>query len=178
MLIAAVFAVPLAFAAWMYYSGSDLAPVSGSNKGALLLPIATLSDEFAIVEIRKTEPDQWLMLYANAKPCEDDCAEALVRLRQTRLMLGKEMPRVSRVFLHGESAPDTVDLDQQHPGLITIKNGGLTALLEEKRPTGLQAGGSYLIDPLDNLVMYFPPGLDPKDVVGDIKHLLRLSHIG
>ena len=42
----------------------------------------------------------------------------------------------------------------------------------------LQAGGCYLIDPLGNLVMYFLPGLNPKDMVADIKHLLKLSHIG
>jgi hypothetical protein len=39
-------------------------------------------------------------------------------------------------------------------------------------------GGVYLIDPLGNLVMYFPPDLDPKDAVRDIKHLLKLSNIG
>jgi hypothetical protein len=50
--------------------------------------------------------------------------------------------------------------------------------LEQKRPKEQRPGGCYLIDPLGNLVMYFPPDLDPKEMVGDIKHLLRLSHIG
>ncbi len=93
-------------------------------------------------------------------------------------MLGKDMPRVVRVFLHGDSAPDTVSLAQQHAGPITISDKDLGALLEEKRSAELQAGGCYLIDPLGNLVMYFLPGLNPKDMVADIKHLLKLSHIG
>ena len=117
-------------------------------------------------------------MYANLAQCDDACRNALVRLRQSRLMLGKDMPRVVRVFLHGDSGPDTVSLAQQHAGLITISDKDLGALLEEKRPAELQAGGCYLIDPLGNLVMYFLPGLNPKDMVADIKHLLKLSHIG
>ena len=176
--IAAVFAVPLALAAWMYYFDSSLAPVSGTNKGALLLPIVSLSDELPQSEIHNIRSNQWLMLYANAYFCDEECDHALVRLRQSRLMLGKDMRRVERVFLHGDSLPDTVTLEEQHAGLITMTDKDLNVLLEKKRPAELQRGGCYLIDPLGNLVMYFPPDLDPKEMVGDIKHLLKLSHIG
>jgi hypothetical protein len=34
------------------------------------------------------------------------------------------------------------------------------------------------VDPLGNLVMYFPPDLDLRDMVEDIQHLLDLSRIG
>ena len=88
------------------------------------------------------------------------------------------MGRVQRVFLHGASLPDTVFLADEHPGLITIIDSELDALLENKRPEELPAGGYYLIDPLGNIVMYFRPDLDPADMVDDIKHLLRLSRIG
>ncbi len=175
--VAAVFAVPLALAAWMYYFDS-MVPDSATNKGALLLPTLSLRDELPQSELHNEQSDQWLMLYAGSAECGDDCDKALVRLRQSRLMLGKDMRRVGRVFLRGESAPDTVDISEQHVGLITISDKDLIRLLEEKRPKELQQGGCYLIDPLGNLVMYFPPDLDPKEMVGDIKHLLKLSHIG
>jgi hypothetical protein len=178
LLIAAVFAVPLALAAWMYYFDDSLVPESGSNKGALLLPIVSLDDQLPQSQIHSIAPKQWLLLYANDYDCGGDCEQALQRLRQSRLMLGKDMPRVTRVFLHGDSVPDTVLLNEQHAGLISMIDKDLTVLLEEKRPTELPAGGCYLIDPLGNLVMYFPPNLDPKEMVGDIKHLLKLSHIG
>jgi len=178
LLIAAVFAVPLALAAWMYYFDHSLVPESGSNKGALLLPIASLGDQLPQSQIVTIAPKQWLLLYLNNYACGDDCEQALLRLRQSRLMLGKDMQRVARVFLHGDSVPDTVLLNRQHAGLITMTDNDLAVLLEEKRPAELLAGGCYLIDPLGNLVMYFPPNLDPKEMVGDIKHLLKLSHIG
>jgi hypothetical protein len=71
-----------------------------------------------------------------------------------------------------------VFLADEHPGLITIEDSALEALLNNKRPVDLPAGGYYLVDPLGNLVMYFRPDLDPSDMVDDIKHLLRLSRIG
>lgn len=175
--VAAVFAVPLALAAWMYYFDS-MVPGSTTNKGALLLPTLSLRDELPHSELHNKQSNQWLMLYVGSAECADDCDKALVRLRQSRLMLGKDMQRVGRVFLRSESAADTVDIDKQHAGLITISDKGLARLLEESRPKELQLGGYYLIDPLGNLVMYFPPDLDPKEMVGDIKHLLKLSHIG
>jgi len=93
-------------------------------------------------------------------------------------MLGKEMGRLLRVFLHGESSPDTVMLADKHAGLIALRDDRLLALLQNKKPEVLAAGGYFLMDPLGNLVMYFEPGINPGDMVADIKHLLKLSRIG
>jgi hypothetical protein len=71
-----------------------------------------------------------------------------------------------------------VFLEGEHPGLKTISDKGLEELLDKKRPQDQVPGGIYLVDPLANLVMYFPPDLEPRDIVDDIKHLLRLSRIG
>jgi hypothetical protein len=176
--IAAVFTVPLALAAWMYYFDASLVPTSATNKGILLLPIVSLRDELADSALHDAQSKQWLMLYASRGRCADECDQALLRLRQSRLMLGKDMQRVGRVLLRSESTPDTVTVSEQYAGVIIISDKGLMQLLEEKRPKELRRGGCYLIDPLGNLVMYFPPDLDPKEMVGDIKHLLKLSHIG
>ena len=93
-------------------------------------------------------------------------------------MLGKDMDRLVRVFLHGDSAPDTVFLADEHVGLITLRDSGFSDLLKNNKPAELSAGGYYLVDPLGNLVMYFRPDIGPGDMVEDIKHLLELSRIG
>lgn len=176
-IIALVFFGPLILATWMYMTGR-LAPAGGTNHGALLQPVVNL--EGVLPEWPALAPAQgrWLMLYANDSACDDGCRNALFRLRQTHLMIGKDMDRVARVFLHGDVLPDTVFLAEEHPGLISITDNGLMRLLEDKRPAELMPGGIFLVDPLTNLVMYFPPDLDPRDMVADVKHLLRLSHIG
>ena len=61
---------------------------------------------------------------------------------------------------------------------MTIEDGSLTRLLNNKKPADLPAKGYYLIDPLGNLVMYFRPDLDPSEMVDDVKRLLKLSRIG
>ena len=175
--IALAFGVPLALATWMYKSDHWL-PDSGSNYGAILQPIVNLADLLPSSPVVPLTEQQWLMLYMNSGPCEKDCLKALYRLRQSRLMLANEMNRVSRVFLHGESAPDTVVLEEQHAGLISIIDKDLEDLLGDKQPAEQTPGGIFLIDPLGNLVMYFAPELPPGEMVEDIKHLLELSRIG
>ena len=176
-IIALVFFGPLMLATWMYMSG-QLQPAGTSNHGALLTPVAALADEMPTSPVVSLADGRWLLLYVNEDECGDTCRDALHRQRQIRLMLGQDMDRTARVFLHGEAAPDRVFLDNEHQGLKTITDKGLAALLEERRPEGLPPGGMYLVDPLANLVMYFAPDLDPRDIVEDLKHLLELSRIG
>jgi len=177
LLIALVFFGPLVVAAWLYYGGYFV-DSGRTNHGALLEPITCLAEALPDSEFHAAGAGRWVLLYANTATCEEPCREALYTTRQSRTMLGREMDRVVRVFLHGEAGPDTVFLAAEHPGLITIEDASLSGLLDNKRPAELPAGGYYLVDPLGNLVMYFRPDIDPGDMVDDIKHLLKLSRIG
>ncbi len=178
LLIAAVFLGPLVVAAWMYFGGQGIAPAGRTNHGALLDPIVRLADELPDSELHRRSDGYWALLYANAGACDEGCEYSLYTLRQSRLMLGKEMDRLVRVFLHGDTPPDTVLLADEHQGLVTLQDSALGALLDNNKPPALDAGGYYLVDPLGNLVMYFPPDIDPQAMVEDIKHLLELSRIG
>lgn len=178
LLMALVFFGPLILAAWLYFSGTGLQPSARTNHGDLLQPLTSLSDTLPDSPIHEHNQGHWLLVYPNAGACDDACDYALYTLRQSRLMLGKEMDRLQRVFLHGENAPDTVYLAEEHAGLIAFRDNELSALLNNKLPAGRSAGGYYLVDPLGNLVMYFRPDIEPRDMVEDIKHLLTLSRIG
>lgn len=178
LLIAAVFLGPLALAAWLYFAGQDLTPVGRTNNGALLQPISNLVEALPESPLHPHNNGYWVLLYANDAACDEACAHSLYTLRQSRLMLGKEMDRLVRVFLHGDTAPDTVLLANEHEGLVTLHDSSLKDHLDNKKPVDLDAGGYYLVDPLGNLVLYFRPDIDPSAMVEDIKHLLELSRIG
>ena len=178
LLVAAVFIGPLLLAAAMYLSGYGTPRGPGTNHGILLQPIVHLPDVIREPDIKELAEGSWLLIYSNTAACGSACEQALYKLRQSRLMLGNEMDRVVRLFLHGESAPDKVFLSEQHAGLVSLQDTGLSQLMDNKRPGGIAAGGFFLIDPLGNLVMYFPPELKPRDMVDDLKHLLELSRIG
>ena len=176
-IIALVFFGPLVVATWMYMTGS-LTPGGSTNPGVLLEPIVNLGELMPDSTVLAESDGRWVLAYVNTEVCDEACRSDLYRLRQIRLMLGNDMDRVIRLFLHGDAATDTVFLEDQHQGLRTTNDKGLAALLSGKRPGGVRDGGFYLIDPLSNLVMYFSPDLDPADVVDDIEHLLELSRIG
>jgi len=176
-LVALAFGAPLMLATWMYNS-DRWQPDGATNYGAILQPIINVGDVLPSSAVMPLTEQQWLMVYMNTDQCDEACRKALYRLRQSRLMLANEMGRVTRVFLHGESTPDKVFLEEQHAGLIAITDQDLASLLAGKQPTEHARGGIFLIDPLGNLVMYFSPGLLPREMVEDIKHLLNLSRIG
>lgn len=176
-LLAMLFAGPLILATWLYYGGS-LIPAGRTNHGALLEPIMNLRDRLPNSALADLSEDHWLLVYANEAGCGEECREALYVLRQSRRMLGNDMERLLRVFLRGPTAPDRVFIEEQHPGLALIEDPELNELLETRRPPETSAGGFWLVDPLGNLVMYFPPDIDPGDMVEDIQHLLDLSRIG
>lgn len=175
--IAAVFFGPLAVATWMYYSGS-LTPEGRVNAGTLLEPIENVIEAVPDSKVAKEADGHWALIYVNEGECGDPCQDALYTTRQSRLMLGREMERVIRIFLHGDTPPDTVFLENEHAGLITAIDSGFSGLLQNKKPATLEEGGYFLMDPLGNLVMYFEPTINPREMVDDIKRLLKLSRIG
>ncbi|MBT8090085.1 MAG: hypothetical protein KJO01_07740 [Gammaproteobacteria bacterium] len=178
LLIALVFIGPLMLAAWLYFGGSAVQPEGRTNHGELLQPFVNIRDVAPESPVHEHDDGHWLLVYANSESCDAGCKFALYTMRQSRLMLGREMDRLVRVFLHGESRPDSVYLAEEHAGLITLSDSDFIALLKNKRPSQLTAGGYYLVDPLGNLVMYFPPDIEPGDMVKDIKRLLKYSRIG
>ena len=176
--IALVFFGPLIVATWLYFSGKGFRPEGKTNHGELLQPLVNIGDALPDASIIARGGGQWLLVYAQDGVCSDACEFSLYTLRQSRLMLGKEMDRLARVFLHGESAPDTVFLTNEHTGLITLRDRDLGELLDSLRPVEVAAGGYYLVDPLGNVVLYFRPDIEPSHMVEDIKRLLKLSSIG
>lgn len=177
-LIAAVFFGPLIFAALLYFKGDLIQPEARTNHGALLEPIVSIRDALPESAALEHNREHWLLVYSDLNPCGDPCRDALYTIRQMRLMLGKEMDRVRRLFLHGDAPLDTLFIAEEHQGLITLRDEELSSLLSNKKPADLPAGGYYLIDPLGNVVLYFSPDIEPVDIVEDMKRLLKLSHIG
>lgn len=178
VLLASVFFGPLIVASWLYYGGDRMQPEGRANVGALLEPITHIPDVLPDTTLFDAAEGRWLLIYSHQDDCSEACREALYTIRQSRLMLGREMDRVQRILLHGETPPDTLFLAEEHEGLVTLNDASLSGLLDEKRPGELADDGYFLVDPHGNLVMYFHPGIDPGEMVDDIKRLLRLSRIG
>jgi cytochrome oxidase Cu insertion factor (SCO1/SenC/PrrC family) len=154
-------------------------PTSSSHYGELQtitpLPIEklqSLDKKNAIDEIK----GKWTFVTIDSGKCEQACKDKLYFMRQIRLMQGKHMDRISRVFIVDDAQPVSDDVKREYEGMAVVKND---PQFIEKLPskTGLNES-IFLLDPLGNLVLRYSANPDPKGVMKDITRLLKASSIG
>ncbi len=200
--LALMFFAPIAISFYMYYGRSGMQPVGRVNKGVLIDPPRTLPELVlepaqragaaagagagAAALTATSAPivltHQWTLLYFADGACPDACRAALYKTRQVRLNLDHERDRVQRVLIASGECCDWEYLNSQHPDLKTARSGPqsrqVMALLPTDETFSAAAGRVYLIDPMGNLMMYYPTDAPPKGMLEDLKRLLKLSHIG
>ena len=118
---------------------------------------------------------RWTMVYAGAGECDARCSEALYAMRQSWLAQGEEMRRVDRLWLvTGEAQPSA--------GVLEDQRGLKVARAAEPWMAGLPGSELeqhiYLVDPLGNVMMRFPPEPDVKRMIKDLQRLLKYSRLG
>jgi cytochrome oxidase Cu insertion factor (SCO1/SenC/PrrC family) len=171
--VALMFFAPLAFAFYLYYGGVHWRPGHRVNAGELIQPARPLSEKFLT--------GKWTLLYVQQGRCEAECQRHLYDTRQVRTALDREMTRVQRVFVGDADCCDLNALHDLHPDLIVKTPGADDAAWLALLQIGEGANErdrTYVIDPLGNLMMYYPPDAKPKGMLEDMKRLLRLSSIG
>lgn len=180
--IAAIFLVPVIVAFALYY-GNLWRPAGSASKGELIHPARPLT--VAGLKTADGQPagsavltGKWSLVYVGDGACDTDCRNALSFGRQSRLALNNEMTRVQRVFLATGNCCATEYFAQEQAGLIA-----LDASAPEARPLLAQFPGDrsrslYIVDPLGNLMMRHESAHTSKDLLSDLKKLLKLSHIG
>jgi hypothetical protein len=171
-ILVALFFAPLALAFLLYYGGGGWRPPGSTNKGELISPPRPLPGVSGW-------HGKWTLVYVGDGRCDERCRAALLLTRQTRLALNADMTRVHRVFFATGNCCDLTYLQAEHPDLVIMRAGDAVApeLLAAFPEVG--SGSIYIVDPLGNLMMRHAPsaGLS-KDLLEDLRKLLRLSHIG
>jgi hypothetical protein len=186
LLIALVFALPVAAAWLIYFAAPELIPQERTNRGQLIQPaqpVETLS-------LRNAEGEpvaldrRWSLLVFDDGDCGAECARALLMTRQMRLSLNTRMKRLERVLVvPADSDLEALHelLDAAHPDLTIARDVGGNA--QELFGAGAAfageaAPGLHLVDPHANYMMRYPAGIEPKPLREDIVRLLRASQIG
>jgi cytochrome oxidase Cu insertion factor (SCO1/SenC/PrrC family) len=177
-----VCAAPIIASYLTYYV---IKPSGRTNYGALIDPRA-----YPIPALGSTTLDgkpralddlkgKWIMLKVGGGECLEACQKQLFAMRQWRLMQGKNMDRVERVWLVTDAQPlDTMTI-RQYDGMHMLR--AQSDAVRKWLPTEVGTSASdhiYLIDPLGNLMMRFPQDPDPRKVYKDIAKLLKASAIG
>ena len=197
-LFAIVF-VPMATATSMYFGGWGV-PAGSANKGELIWPPMSISDLKAVDSqdqplsrhFSLDEPDapalmsesQWVLLVTGNEACNERCQQALYTVRQVNTALGKESERVSRVFASsGELGGTRDEITKQYPklslanmhtdALSSFADGHIDAIESVTHDWNI-----WVVDPLGNVILRYEADRQGKDILKDMKRLLKLSNIG
>ena len=182
LIVAALFLVPVAVAFTLYY-GKLWHPANSSSKGELINParplvVAGLRHPDGTPASAEVLSGKWTLIYIGDGRCDEACRNALVFGRQSRLALNNEMTRVQRVLLATANCCDNEYFAREQEGLIALdasspEAAALLAQFPEAREHSL-----FIVDPLGNLMMRHDASHTTKDLLSDLKKLLKLSHIG
>jgi hypothetical protein len=182
LVLAAVFLLPVVVAFAMYY-GNLWRPSGLASKGELITPARPLNTAgLRLADGATPAADalkgKWSLVYAGDGACDADCRVALVFARQSRLALNNEMTRVQIVMLSTSNCCQSGYLEQVVPGIRVLDASSADAAGLLAQFPAARAQSLFIVDPLGNLMMRHDAAHTSKDLLTDLKKLLKLSHIG
>jgi hypothetical protein len=177
LLMALVCASPVIASYFTYYV---VRPEARRSHGELVDPQRPMPDVIGTdLEGRPvalpTLAGQWLLVTVAGGACDSACEKHLYLQRQLREALGKDKERMDRVWLVSDDVPVR---DALKPALqqATVLRVDAARLAQWLAPAAGQQLGShlYVVDPMGNWMMRFPPVRDTEDAAKVRKDLTRL----
>jgi hypothetical protein len=185
LIILALSVIPFAIA-W-YFAEHPQSLRLGTSNGVLVTPLITTQfsefsgyDAFTADNLAELK-GHWVLINPVAKVCEADCEAVLYKTRQISLMMGKDISRIRRAaVLPEKTLQPAFNAELQADGhlLKILAAPGLQDKLLKITGNSAMTGSLVIMDPLGNLMMYYPAGFDPYLVRNDLMKLLKISQIG
>lgn len=203
LLIAGIPLTMILAATWLWYfvvrGDLDLVATLGTaNRGTLLQPPRqlddyTLFDQSGVAfKYADLDPRWSLLIAAPGASCNAACERTLYVTRQIHVAMGKEFNRIRRLYVSEAKVADTVLdfaalsdqrpapadftqlLQSEHRGLkaLVLQPGGYGSAFAEEQDT---ADTWYLVDPAGWIMMSYNGEVPYKDVISDLKFLLKNS---
>ncbi len=183
---------PIALAFVMFKTGVFV-PESRTNQGILINPLLPFSElplktlDGSPIDI--TADRTWSMVLIGDERYESVAKRQLSLMNQSHIALGKEQNRVKMLYL----IPENVESEQnqalirystkKHPLIqivITTDSSffDLTHELLTKNQEAEYSSLLFIVDPMGNAMLYFLPKHADKDILNDLKRLLKHSKMG
>ena len=190
-------------ASWLWFfverGDLDLVGAMGThNSGSLVQPPRQL-DDHALVDASNLDfkyadlEPRWTLLVANpGGECGQTCERSLYLTRQIHTAIGKEYSRIGRMYVGdsdlqattmgvetlSDDSPspaglmDYLEKEQRGLRAITVQAGVYNSLFPEQRES---SDTWYLVDPAGWVMMTYTHDISYKDVITDLKFLLKNS---
>lgn len=170
-------------ATFVFYTRIGL-PSGTKNKGTLITPpvqIATFSlkdDKGNPVVINHEKEQDWTFLEVMGSACDEACRQRSWEIRQTRIALGKYQGHIRRAWLMRAGPADesmTAWRQQEHQDVqeLFVDAGAWENAKKEAGLVDENQARFYLVDPRGFIMMYYTGSDTYKDVMADMKFLLK-----
>jgi hypothetical protein len=148
-----------------------------TNRGELLQPVIEASD------LLGDSNPKWHLLYVIPAQCDTACENAIYSVGQIYSATGKASDRVEKLFIQTpESSLQAVTQVTEAYGTVLLQKTQ-SNVNEVFKGTGINA--IFISDTLHNVVLRYPTTLDrdeaimdSRNILADLKKLLKLSRIG
>ena len=182
LLLAALFLLPVVLSVTLF--ALDWRPSRTNNYGELISPVRHLDDvALRTVDAKpfvwSTRPQKWALVRFVGERCDAECATKLHQMRQIHLAQGKERDRLERILIAANIGA-LAELRAQYPDMTVLT--GAPDVLQQLAHTFSGAApvpsDTFLVDPLNNVMMRYRADADPSGIRKDVKHLLKISKGG
>jgi hypothetical protein len=160
---------PLVLAWTMAYTGWGV-PDARKNHGDLVQHNLRIPEEF-----RSLHKGRWGLLVVSDE-CNESCKNQLHRMHQLHKSTGKEFNRLQSMWISQGSSQFYPRLNNENEELQK-NNDNLIGWFDEHN-LSRENYSIWLLDPDGNLVLEFSPDLSGKEMLADIKWLLKASRMG
>lgn len=176
----AVIALCLAPVVASYLAYYVFPPAGRTNYGTLLVPRSLDATPLHTLDGSPFDFRQlagrWILVTAAGGRCTERCADALLQMRQQRLMTGKDSERVERVWLITDDEPLPILLMREYEGTYFVRAPAAPILAwMSETSAGELEGHVWVVDPIGNLMLRWPRDPDQRRVKADLARLLTAS---
>ena len=125
----------------------------------------------------QADEQRWQLLVTAPTACATDCRQLVYLARQLQIGLGRDASRASHALASAQplSADYDARLKAEYPQLQRYVLDLSTFNRNAAAPGEAQL---WIVDPHGNLVLRYDATVKGKDLLSDLRHLLKLSNIG
>ncbi|EKO3799433.1 cytochrome oxidase biogenesis cluster protein [Vibrio harveyi] len=139
-----------------------------TNRGELVEPYITLEQ---LGQPSPLDEKGWQLAYVLPPECKEQCQQQIHLMQQSHIALGKYQERVVPVIWTSEETNNVAQ------SIVVMQ-------MNDSLSSRVKAGQMLIVDPLGQLVMSYTPEANEdlvrlsKDVLADLRKLLKLSRVG
>ncbi|EKO3811409.1 cytochrome oxidase biogenesis cluster protein [Vibrio harveyi] len=139
-----------------------------TNRGELVEPYITLEQ---LGQPSPLDEKAWQLAYVLPPECKEQCQQQIHLMQQSHIALGKYQERVVPVIWTSEETNNVAQ------SIVVMQ-------MNDSLSSRVKAGQMLIVDPLGQLVMSYTPEANEdlvrlsKDVLADLRKLLKLSRVG